>query len=100
VTPDKASDLMYGLGIGLSFANRWAGIAACVAGALMWLIPDRRANARLADRTKIAAASRLNRRYLPGLPGNALRCQQPWLPIAWSGRTRRRWANNFAAPVR
>jgi uncharacterized membrane protein len=37
-----ASSLMYGLGIGLSFANRWAGIAAYVAVALMWLIPDRR----------------------------------------------------------
>src|SRR5216683_2536482 len=49
-------------------------------------------NARLPDRMKIAAASRLNRRYLPGLPGNALRRQQPWPPIAWSGRTRRRWA--------
>src|SRR5882762_1436955 len=38
----RASNLMYGLGIGLSFANRWAGIAAYVAVALMWLIPDRR----------------------------------------------------------
>ena len=38
----RASLLMYGLGIGLSFANRWAGIAAYVAVALMWLIPDRR----------------------------------------------------------
>src|SRR5258708_27564969 len=38
----RASPLMYGLGIGLSFANRWAGIAAYTAVALMWLIPDRR----------------------------------------------------------
>ena len=42
VTPDKASDLMYGLGIGLSFANRWAGLAAYVAVAIIWFIPDRR----------------------------------------------------------
>src|SRR5260221_8618708 len=38
----RASPLMYGLGIGLSFANRWAGIPAYAAVALMWLIPDRR----------------------------------------------------------
>jgi uncharacterized membrane protein len=38
----RASSLMYGLGIGLSFADRWAGIAAYVAVALMWFIPDRR----------------------------------------------------------
>jgi hypothetical protein len=33
---------MYGLDIGLSFADRWAGIASYIAVALMWLIPDRR----------------------------------------------------------
>jgi len=38
----RASNLMYGLGIGLSFADRWLGIAAYTAVALMWLIPDRR----------------------------------------------------------
>jgi uncharacterized membrane protein len=38
----KASPLMYGLGIGLSFADRWLGIAIYIAAALMWLIPDRR----------------------------------------------------------
>jgi uncharacterized membrane protein len=38
----KASPLMYGLGIGLSFADRWLGIAIYIAVALMWLIPDRR----------------------------------------------------------
>ena len=38
----RASPLMYGLGIGLSFANRWLGIAIYIAVALMWLIPDRR----------------------------------------------------------
>jgi uncharacterized membrane protein len=38
----RASNLMYGLGIGLSFADRWLGIAVYTAVALMWLIPDRR----------------------------------------------------------
>ena len=38
----KASPLMYCLGIGLSFANRWLGIAIYVVVALMWLVPDRR----------------------------------------------------------
>ncbi len=38
----KASPLMYGLGIGLSFADRWLGIAIYIAVALMWFIPDRR----------------------------------------------------------
>ena len=38
----KASLPMYGLGIGLYFANRWLGIAAYTAVALIWLIPDRR----------------------------------------------------------
>ena len=38
----KASLLMHGPGIGLSFANRWAGITVNIAVALMWPIPDRR----------------------------------------------------------
>ena len=38
----KASLPMYGPGIGLSFADRWLGIAVYIAVALMWLIPDRR----------------------------------------------------------
>ena len=38
----KASPLMYCLGIGLSFANRWFGVAVYVAVAFMWLVPDRR----------------------------------------------------------
>jgi uncharacterized membrane protein len=38
----RASPLMYGLGIGLSFADRWLGIAAYTGVALIWLIPDRR----------------------------------------------------------
>ena len=38
----KASPLMYCLGIGLSFADPWLGVAVYVAVALIWLIPDRR----------------------------------------------------------
>jgi len=38
----KASPLMYCLGIGLCFANRWFGVAVYVAVAFMWLVPDRR----------------------------------------------------------
>src|SRR5258708_25833593 len=37
----RASNLMYGLGIGLSFSNRCAGIAAYVPVTLMWLMPVR-----------------------------------------------------------
>ncbi len=38
----KASPVLYCLGIGLAFVNRWLGIAVYVVVALMWLIPDRR----------------------------------------------------------
>lgn len=38
----KASPLLYCLGIGLTFANRWLGIAVYVIVALIWLVPDRR----------------------------------------------------------
>jgi len=38
----KLSPLLYCLGIGLSFANRWLGVAVYIAVALMWLAPDRR----------------------------------------------------------
>src|SRR4051812_33832470 len=38
----KASPLIYGTGIVLTFANRWLGFAAYVVVALMWLVPDRR----------------------------------------------------------
>jgi uncharacterized membrane protein len=38
----KASIVLYCLGIGLSFADRWLGLAVYVAVALMWLVPDRR----------------------------------------------------------
>jgi uncharacterized membrane protein len=38
----KLSPLLYCLGIGLSFVDRWLGIAVYVVVALMWLTPDRR----------------------------------------------------------
>jgi uncharacterized membrane protein len=38
----KISPLLYCLGIGLSFANRWPALAVYVGVALMWLVPDRR----------------------------------------------------------
>ena len=38
----KISPLLYCLGIGLSFANRWLALAVYVGVALMWLVPDRR----------------------------------------------------------
>jgi uncharacterized membrane protein len=38
----KASPLLYCMGVGLSFADRWLGLAIYVVIALMWLIPDRR----------------------------------------------------------
>jgi len=43
----KASPLLYCLGIGLSFAGPWLGIAVYVVVALMWLIPDPRLERRL-----------------------------------------------------
>ena len=38
----QGSPLLYALGIGLAFVNRWLSVAIYVAVALMWLIPDRR----------------------------------------------------------
>jgi uncharacterized membrane protein len=38
----KISPPLYCLGIGLSFLDRWLGIAVYVVVALMWLVPDRR----------------------------------------------------------
>jgi uncharacterized membrane protein len=38
----KLSPALYCLGIALSFADRWLGVAVYVGIALMWLIPDRR----------------------------------------------------------
>ena len=38
----KISPLLYCFGIGLSFVDRWLGLAVYVAVALIWLVPDRR----------------------------------------------------------
>jgi uncharacterized membrane protein len=43
----KISALLYVLGIGLAFANRWVGLAVYVAVALIWLVPDRRVERHL-----------------------------------------------------
>ena len=46
----KLSPLLYCLGIGLSFANRWLGVASYVVVALVWLVPDRRVERVVATR--------------------------------------------------
>jgi uncharacterized membrane protein len=38
----KVSPLLYCLGIGAAFADRWIALAVYVGVALMWLVPDRR----------------------------------------------------------
>jgi uncharacterized membrane protein len=43
----KISPLLYVLGIGSTFADRWIGLAVYVAVALMWLVPDRRVERHL-----------------------------------------------------
>jgi len=63
----RASNLMYGLGIGLSFADRWLGIAAYTAVALMWLIPDRRVERAITGAHEDGSRISPNRRHLPGL---------------------------------
>jgi uncharacterized membrane protein len=44
----KISPLGYCVGIGLSFVSGWLAIAAYIAVALMWLVPDPRVERRLA----------------------------------------------------
>jgi uncharacterized membrane protein len=53
----KASPLMYCLGIGLTFASPWLGIALYVCVALMWLVPDRRVERTLAAARNDTAAN-------------------------------------------
>ena len=43
----KISPLLYCLGIGLAFADRWIGLAVYVGVALIWLVPDRRVERHL-----------------------------------------------------
>ncbi|MCW2671575.1 MAG: hypothetical protein JWP14_164 [Frankiales bacterium] len=45
----KASPGLYVAGIGLSFVNRWLGLALYVLVALIWLVPDRRLEILFAD---------------------------------------------------
>jgi uncharacterized membrane protein len=44
----KISPVLTAAGIGLTFFNRWLGLALYVAVALMWLVPDRRVERHLA----------------------------------------------------
>lgn len=44
----KISPLLYCLGIGLAFVDRWLGLAVYVVVALIWLVPDRRVERHLA----------------------------------------------------
>jgi uncharacterized membrane protein len=44
----KLSPALYAVAIPLAFANRWVAVALYVVVALMWLVPDRRLESRLA----------------------------------------------------
>jgi uncharacterized membrane protein len=48
----RFSPVLYAVGIGLSYVNRWAAVAVFAVVALVWLIPDRRV-----ERTMHAASS-------------------------------------------
>ncbi len=54
----KASPVLYSLGIGLAFVNRWLAITVYVVVALMWLIPDRRFERILTDSPELMTESR------------------------------------------
>ncbi len=43
----KLSPLLYCLGIGLAFADRWISLALYIVVALIWLVPDRRVERHL-----------------------------------------------------
>jgi uncharacterized membrane protein len=43
----KISPVLYSLGIGLTFLDRWIGVALYVVVALLWLVPDRRVERHL-----------------------------------------------------
>jgi uncharacterized membrane protein len=50
----KSSPVVYCLGIGLTFVDRWLGIAMYVVVALIWLVPDKRVERHLAEQRKRA----------------------------------------------
>ena len=50
----KLSPVLYCLGIGFAFANRWLSISMYVAVALIWLVPDRRVE-RVLTRPRVDA---------------------------------------------
>jgi hypothetical protein len=43
--------VIYALAIGVAFVNRWVSLALYIAVAVMWLIPDRRIERTLAERS-------------------------------------------------
>jgi uncharacterized membrane protein len=51
----NVSPLLYALGIGLSFAMPWAGLACYLAVALIWLVPDRRIEKIVTNDRQISA---------------------------------------------
>jgi hypothetical protein len=64
------SPLLYCLGIGLSFAGRWLGMAFYVVVALMWLVPDRRVERTVrATGTRDAARENESGRTVPAEDG-------------------------------
>jgi len=54
-TKGKLSPVLYCLGIGLTFADRWFGVALYVIVALIWLVPDRRVERHLAAQAEHAS---------------------------------------------
>ena len=52
----KLSPLMYLTGIALAFVTPWLAVAVFVLAALVWLVPDRRVERYLADRSEGAPA--------------------------------------------
>ena len=51
----KLSPVLYALGIGLSFVDRWLAIAIYALVAVIWLIPDRRIERTVAGRRSLAS---------------------------------------------
>ena len=51
----KISPVLYCLGIGLTFVDRWLGIAIYAIVALIWLVPDRRVERQLNTPRRAAA---------------------------------------------